>query len=193
MKLQNLFIAAAVLFSTTAINAQVDTHEDSHNVTIGIPNVALLDIESTGGSNNSITLSAIAPAEAGNKLNFEADGSSNSDLWINYSSIVSGTVKRQVTVAITNPEDLPGGLELKVIAAPATAAGDGEKGAPTAVVILSGANQPVITAIGSAYTGDGTKGHNLTYQLAQKLGSYSDLRSDDSSEITIIYTLSEID
>ena len=54
MKLQNLFIAAALLFATTAINAN-DHKKDpkgsgsnsgsvsvSHTVAIGIPNVALL-------------------------------------------------------------------------------------------------------------------------------------------------------
>ena len=53
MKLQNLFIATALLFATTVINAQ-DKEKDSHTVTIGIPEVALLDLESTAKTNTII-------------------------------------------------------------------------------------------------------------------------------------------
>jgi len=192
MKLQNLFIAAALLFATTAINAQ-DTNEDSHTVTIGIPNVALLDIES-GSDNNGIRLAAIAPTEAGENLNFGTDVSRNSALWINYSSIVSGTETRQVTVAITEGVELLAGLKLTVTAA-TVSGGEGTRGTSTGEITLSTAEQDVITGIGSAYTGNGnTNGHNLTYQIAQSTteGTYAALRSGLSQPITITYTLTDI-
>jgi len=192
MKLQNLFIAAAVLFSTTVINAQEDTHEASHNVTIGIPNVALLDIESTTNI-NEITLGAEETEEAGNALNF---GQEDSSLWINYSSIVSGDVEREVTVKITEG-NVPDGLDLTVTAA-AAVNGKGTTGladVTTSFTLNGGAAHTIINGIGSAYTGDGAgNGHNLTYKISQSAGadSYSALRSDQSKTLTILYTLSDI-
>jgi len=193
MKLQNLFIAAAVLFSTTVINAQsVEQRTDSHNVTIGIPNVALLDLESTT-ANNNITLNATAPTLAGEKVVFNQ---TNNDLWINYSSIVSGNATRKVTVQITGT--VPSGLDLTVTAAAYSGNGKGTTGLAnvnSSFTLNGGAAHTIIESIGSAYTGEGANnGHNLTYKIAQSTGtdSYSELRSDESTTLTITYTLSDI-
>jgi len=185
MKLQNLFIASALLFATTAINAQ-DTNEDSHTVTIGIPNVALLDIE--GGN---ITLDVEAPIEAGDAVDFSA---TNSSTYINYSSIVGEGVERIVTVKITGEVDLPSGLDLLVKATGDEGYGEGTKGdAVAATIVLNSDSQTIIKEIGSAYTGNGVnKGHNLIYSIAQSddSDSYSNLKFE-SKTVTITYTLSD--
>jgi len=185
MKLQNLFIAAALLFATTAINAQ---KTDSHTVTITIPEVALLDLESTTGE-NGIELTATEPTKAGDKVVFNQ---TNSDLWINYSSIVGKKSTREVTVAITEG-DVPAGLELSVVAKDDVKKGEGTTGSAIkdAIVLNDKKAVTIIEGVGSAYTGNGAnKGHNLTYKIAQT-GSYSDLKFGDSS-LTIMYTLTDI-
>jgi len=197
MKLQNLFIAVVILFSATVINAN-DHKKDpkdsdspsgsasvSHTVEIEIPEVALLDIE--GGN---ITLKGTAPTEAGNKVEFNQ---TNNALWINYSSIIRNKGSRKVTVAITDGE-VPEGLELSVQAAAYSGNGEGTTGSvkDKAIKLKGRKAKTIITAIGSAYTGNGVNnGHNLTYKIAQsnKKDSYSKLRSDQSQTLTITYTL----
>ena len=190
MKLQNLFIAAALLFATTAINAQ-DSKEDSHTVTIGIPEVALLDIEST--TTNAISLNATAPTEAGDKVVFNQ---TNSDLWINYSSIVGKKSTREVSVQITGG-DVPNGLELSVVAKEDAKKGEGTTGSAVKdpIVLNDKKAATIIEGVGSAYTGNGAnKGHNLTYKIAQSSDedAYSKLSFEESTTLTITYTLSDI-
>jgi len=192
MKLQNLFIAAVLLFATTAINAQAaDTNEDSHTVTIGIPEVALLDLESTTGT--AISLNAQAPKEAGDAVVFNQ---TNSDLWINYSSIVGENSTREVSVQIT-AGDVPAGLELSVVATQDAKQGEGNTGSAVndAIVLNDKSAATIIEGVGSAYTGDGAnKGHNLTYKIAQSKDdkAYSKLSFEQSQTLTITYTLSDI-
>jgi len=190
MKLQNLFIATALLFATTVINAQ-DTEKDSHTVTIGIPEVALLDLESTAKT-NAISLEATAPEEAGDKVEFDQ---TNSDLWINYSSIVGGEATRKVTVQITDG-NVPEGIELSVMAKDDAGNGDGTMGTSSkkAIVLNDKSETNIIEGIGSSYTGDGSNnGHNLTYKIEQSKDkdAYSKLNISDST-ITITYTLTDI-
>jgi len=188
MKLQNLFIAAALLFATTAINAQADSKNDSHTVHIGIPEVALLDIE--GGN---ITLKATAPTEAGEKVVFNQ---TNNDLWINYSSIVGDKSTREVSVQITEGS-VPAGLELSVRANNYVGDGEGTMGEVSDDTIVLNDKNPtnIVEGIGSAYTGNGAnKGHNLTYKIAQSSDddAYSQLNFEQSQTLTITYTLSDI-
>ena len=193
MKLQNLFIAAALLFATTAINAQsLEQRTDSHNVTIGIPEVALLDLESTTGE-NEIELTATAPTEAGDKVEFNQE---DSTLWINYSSIVGTDATREVSVQITDG-DVPAGLELSVVAKADAEQGEGTTGSVSgdAIVLNGNSAATIIEGVGSAYTGNGAnKGHNLTYKIAQSndSDSYSKLNFEQSQTLTITYTLSDI-
>ena len=190
MKLQNLFIAAALLFATTAINAQ-DSNEDSHTVTIGIPEVALLDIEST--TTNAISLNATAPTEAGDKVVFNQ---ANSDLWLNYSSIVGKNSTRGVDVQITDG-NVPSGIDLTVAVDPYQGDGEGSMGFVISEpqVLNGGTSSNLIMGIGSAYTGNGaTKGHRITYRIQQNndTDSYSKLNFEESTTLTITYTLSDI-
>ena len=191
MKLQNLFIAASILFTTTVINAQ--TNEDSHTLTIGIPEVALLDIKSGTTTTNDITLNATAPSVAGNAVTFNQTDSS---LWINYSSIISAkNTSRAVAVSITGGT-VPLGTELTVQAGTCSEGGEGTYGTvANAAVVLTGTPMSIISGIGSTYTGNGTgKGHNLTYRIQQSslAGSYAQLNFDQSTTLTITYTLSDI-
>lgn len=193
MNLKKLLFASVIVLSANASFAQADSKVASHNVTINISEVALLDLESSTGT--AITLAGTAPTEAGEAMSF-ADAT-DSSIWMNYSSIVSGTSTRNVTVAITGTGTVPEGLNLTVLAAADAAAGAGTLGAANpSVIILSGTPQDIIEGIGSAYTGDGSSaGHKLTYQLeyaTDAAADYSKLDFNNSDTVTITYTLTDI-
>ncbi len=191
MKLTNLIFAALIVFTTANTFAQ-DTNEDTHTVTIGIPEVALLDLESANGT--AISLNGTAPSEAGDKVIFNA---SNSDIWINYSSIVGSSTEpsRNVTVQITDG-NVPNGLVLSVVASQDAGQGDGTMGVAVseAIALRTDRADEIISGVGSAYTGNGAnKGHNLTYTLTQsnEEGSYAQIDFDQSQTLSITYTLSD--
>lgn len=189
MKNQSFLVGLFVSVVSFSVNAQ-DSNQEAHNVVIGIPEVALLDLEAANGT--SITLGPTAPGEAGNALNFNTVDNS---IWINYSSIIGSTTEpsRNVAAQITSGT-VPSGTELSVVAASDAGNGDGTVGAPTAAVVLSSTAQNIITGIGSAYTGNGVnKGHNLSYalNLSSASGSYAQLDFDKSDTVVITYTLSD--
>ncbi len=189
MKKQNFLFMLLVGVSSFSVNAQ-DSNQDAHNVVIGIPEVALLDLEAANGT--SITLGPTAPGEAGDALNFNTVDNS---IWINYSSIIGSTTEpsRNVAAQITSGT-VPAGTELSVLAASDAGSGDGTMGAPTPAVVLTSTAQNIITGIGSAYTGNGTnKGHNLSYalKLSAAANSYAQLDFDNSDTVVITYTLSD--
>ncbi len=180
-----LFMVFGVMNKTFA----QDTNVDAHDIVISIPEVALLDIEPSAST--TINLGATAPTEAGAPLVFSA---TNTDLWLNYSSIVGSTTEpsRKVTVKISSGT-LPGGTVLKVQAAADAGNGAGTVGTPTGEITLTATDQDFITGVGSCYTGTPeNNGHQLTYSLElDASGNYSDLDFDDSSTVTITYTLSD--
>ena len=186
MNFKKLTIAALMVMTANMTFAQ-DTDAFSHTVQIGIPEVALLDIEAS----SAINLQGTAPTEAGEAATFDATDNAS---WINYSSIV-GTSKpaRHVDVQITDGT-VPAGLLLKVTAGAPSAGGDGTKGAANAnsIILSEISASSIISGIGSSYTGNGVaKGHNLTYALSldPAAGSYANLNFDESATLTISYTL----
>lgn len=191
MKLSKLFFSALIVFTSANSFAQdtsADDNDKFHTVTIGIPEIALLDLEAPS-NNTAISLAGTHSGEAGDPISF--DTATDSSLWLNYSSIVSSSSKRSVTVAITGGS-VPGGLDLNVLASNCIT-GDGTIGTPTSKLTLTTSAQDIITNVGSAYTETGiSKGHNLTYSLSQKVGAteYANLKVD-STILTITYTLGD--
>lgn len=168
-----------------------DTNTEAHDVTINIPEVALLDIEPAAST--AITLAPTAPTEAGSPLDFSS--STDNTLWLNYSSIIGSTTEanRKITAAITNGT-MPGGMLLKVQAGADAGNGDGTMGTAAGQLTLSGSAQDLITGIGSCYTNTPeNNGHQLTYtlELNGAGGSYANLDFDDATTLTITYTLSD--
>lgn len=181
-----LLVFVSISLISGALMAQADTRTDQHDVSIVIPQVALLDLE-TASENKNITATFVDGGEAGNPLTAPA---ANTSLWLNYSSVLSSTVtSRSVNVAISS--GTTPGFNVKVEAAAAASDGVGTLGTKTAAVTLSSTATPIITAIGSAYTLTGSgKGHQLTYSFETSNGSsnYALLRSGTSA-ITVTYTL----
>lgn len=162
----------------SAVNAQ---SSGSSGITVSLPPVAKTDIEPSG---TTLNFNLVAPAEAGNAVTAPAAISS---LWLNLTSAVAPLQTRSMTVSMAG--SLLPGISLKVQVAAATSSGAGVKGTPASQVTLNASEQPVITGIGGAYTGNGVgSGFNLTYSVS--LDNYSALRSG-SSTVTIVYTLAD--
>ena len=152
---------------------------------VDIPEVALLNLKSS----SEVILNPLTPAEAGLSLDFTEARST--DVWINYSSVLAGNrVARNISAAVEG--EIPEGVVLKVIASPDAGFGGGQMGTPVGEVTLSNTMQPVISGIGSCYTGVGVnKGCMLTYflELNDKT-AYSGIQ-DKSYTLTVLFTLGD--
>lgn len=181
-----LFSLLSVSLLAHTASAQNDNNTANHNVAITIPEVALLDIETSASKN--ITLKATHSAEAGDPISF--NGVTNSDLWLNYSSIVSTTnTSRKITAQLTGT--VPAGVQLKVVAGSSVTGGGTRGTAVASGVTLTSTPQDLITGIGSSYTENGSeKGHQLTYSLSLvDASSYGNLRFDQSNQVEVTYTI----
>jgi len=182
-------IIATVLFSFGVVSAQ-DTGTDNHQVTVGVEEHALVDIES--GGNLNFSLSPAAPTEAGEGLSFDNAEATNSDLWLNYSSIVgSNGAKNKINVKID--QDLPTGLKLQLTVSDPTG-GEGETGSSMAATgsekTLSTTDEQIVHNIGSGYTGNGSgSGCQLTYSLISDGSANYENIVADSKDITVTYTI----
>ena len=178
-------LGVAFAFNT---NAQDDA-DDSHTVSISIPEVAILDLEAKGSS--VVSLSVEAPTEAGEAVDFSK--AKNDDVWINYSSIVGKSENTRDVTAKISANSVPDGMLLKVTAAKDAGNGDGTMGSSAGEITLSSSDQKVITGIGSSYTADGAgNGHNLQYslELDPSKGSYAKIDFDQDVKLEITYTIS---
>jgi hypothetical protein len=183
-------LAIGVFLVLADIAGAQTSNTKSQDITISIPEVALLDLESSTTS-SAIRLNAVAPNEAGNSLDFSS--ASSNDIWLNYSSIVgSSQPSRKVCAFIEG--SVPDGVIVSVTASSYSGNGKGRNGAPIGNVILSNNMQDIITNIGSCYTGNGpNNGHKLTYslELDRSNDSYGKLKFDQSANISVTYILSD--
>lgn len=175
------------------INASVwaqDGSNDQQTVQIVIPEVAIIDLEAVSGT--SITLSVDAPTEAGAPVSFA--NAVDSSVWLNYSSIIgSHTEATRAISARISSGSVPSGMKLVVVASNDAGNGDGKLGSSSGEVTLSSINQTVVSGIGSCYTGTGaSNGRRLKYQLKlnEAGGSYASIDFDESTTLTITYTIS---
>ena len=178
-----IIVFAAAIGSSVPVLAQ-DNNTDNHQITVEVPTVALLDLETAVTKN--ITASFVQPTtlEAGEKITAPA---LNNTLWLNYSSIQTASTTKRVDVKASV---LVNGVDINLIAG-ASATGAGAKGSPTAGFILTTADQPLISGIGSAYTLTGSgNGHQLTYSFAAGDANYATLRSG-TTPVTVTYTLAD--
>ena len=183
MKKLSLAIIAVLGFGFGA-SAQVDTYFDSHQVTVTIPPVALLDIEAA--ATKDFTVAFAAPTEAGDAIVAPTTGLNTK--WLNYSSILNaGSTSRKVTVESVSA--VPAGITIGVTAGVPTGTGTlGVSAGPVPTISMTPAD--VITGIGSVYTGNGTGvGSQLSYAIG--LGTYSSLVAG-SVIVTVKYTLVDL-
>lgn len=174
-------LSISFLFLAFTAYAQSDNGTFTHTLSVAIPSVALVDVE---GGNISAAF-AVTGSEAGLPITAPAD---NNSTWLNYSAIKTGSTLKQVKVKV---DKLLPGVAIKVTAGADAGNGGGKMG--TAVnggVNLTTTAQPLVTDIGSSYTGTGTtNGHNLTYSFTLGAAStYKDLEHKAHS-VTVTYTI----
>ena len=115
------------------------------------------EIDTFGGPVN-LTLSTLVAGTAVPTV-------SNSNMYVRISSLVPGNTNRMITVHITSGT-VPLGTRLTLKAALSiNANGAGRSGSVVSTpIILTAIDQPLVTGIGSYYTGTGpTDGYRLTY------------------------------
>jgi hypothetical protein len=113
-------------------------------------------------------------------------------IWLNYSSVIEHNSTNTISASLSTG-DLPAEVAIKLTVGSDVGAGYGQVGKPTMPVYLSTYPQPIITDIGSCYTGMGNnKGHLLIYSWelnkgydaeALKYEQWTNLR------IRVIYTI----
>jgi primosomal replication protein N len=187
LNLPVLALSFAFVAISANLKAQADNTISTHDITVSIPEVALVDIEPTASKN--LTMGFTAPTEAGLPI---VPASTNNTLWLNYSSIKSvADVTRTISVKLGA---VISGVDIKVTAAAATgSSGGGAVGTPASQLTLSATPQTIISNIGSAYTGDGaSNGHNLSYSVVSATGvNYQDLSATATATATVTYTISD--
>jgi hypothetical protein len=167
---------------------KADNEKNNHQVNIDIPTLAIIDIESATNS-LTITLSPSAPTEAGLGLSFM--NISNSDLWLNYSSIVNKNSKNFISAKIEG--ELPEGITIELFVGDCLN-GKGEVGkrkGGNKAVTLSTTGKEIIHNIRTGFTGNGPwNGHNLSYSLKIDNNSidYEKIVSE-SKDINVVYTI----
>lgn len=197
MKKLSLILASVLVFGISmTVSAQGNSGNNgnngnssaNHDITVEIPSYSLVGISSTA----AITLEPGAPTEAGDGLDFSASSTIDNSIWLNYSSILSGTEANSISVEMVGDE-LPTGVTIELEAAEDAGNGDGEVGGSAGVITLDADGHDVITGIGNCYTGKGgNSGHQLTYTLkmSDSEGTYAALVSG-TYDMTITYTITE--
>ena len=187
MKATNIKIVYLFIFLITASNPAFSQWENGQiSVNFSITEIALVDIEPD--FNNSIQFVIRPTAEKGQQL--EIMDSSNESLWINYSSALSNTHQSRSIIAEISQGTLPNGLELFVEASNYSGLGKGKLGLSVGKTSLTNRPKPIITNIGSCFTGDGiNNGHLLTFSIEIK--DYEKIRSGEETIFTVLYTIKD--
>ncbi|MDD5694808.1 MAG: hypothetical protein PHD61_05840 [Bacteroidales bacterium] len=180
-KLFYAIFAIALLIATNHVFAQ-DNNAAEHNLTVTVPEVALVDIE----GDPTINVSPSAPTEAGDPLDFT---NTDNSLWINYSSIVPGSAAKKRSITVSLNELVPG-IDINLTVGDYEGTGRGNKGTPKAGTLTLGTTaQDVITGIGSTHTENGrNSGHELTYGIGIKTDDYGQIFAKTHSVI-VTYTI----
>jgi hypothetical protein len=165
-----------LIFCCQTVFAQTSAPAD---VSISLPNVALLDVEP---NNSGFNLNLTAPTEAGNALTTTA---TNNTKWLNFTSAVTTGATRRISAQLSGI--LPTGINLKLVTANHVGTGAGTLGSAVSPIYLSSIQQTVVNNIGGGFTGNGTgNGYNLTYSV--EIANYSLLKTQTST-VSILYTL----
>lgn len=183
--MRKLSLLVSILGLSIGAYAQ-DVNNDSHTIQVTIPEVALLDIETTGTKNFNVAFTA--PTEAGSAL---GNPSNNTSHWLNWSSIITETGLDASRAIMVKLSAVVPGVDIKVVPGTITG-GQGTRGTiVSAGVTLTTTDQNLITAIGSCYTESGNdKGSNLTYSFTPIAASYG-LLVTSTPTVTVTYTLTD--
>lgn len=173
MKRSLLILSILILFVAINLNAASDTA--SHDITLQVIEVVLIDMNSTA----LITLSTTAPTNGGE----DPIGDSDNSKLLQYTSLVASGVSRNITASMTGTPPAGTSLSAQATSVPA---GCGTAGAQ---ITLSSTAANIITGISSCATGINTNGAEITYTY--NIDDISSLIVGASATVTVNYTLTD--
>ncbi len=177
------FIFAILVLIANPVFSQFD--EEQLSVYFSLPEVALIDIEP--GFNNDVNFEITPATASGGSPTFQQ---SSSDLWINYSSSLSGSATSRSIVAEISQGNIPEGITLFLEASNYSGSGGGNRGHSAGKIALSVQPKPIISGIGNCFTGDGiNNGHSLTFSI--NISDYTKVVSVANSNILVLYTITD--
>jgi hypothetical protein len=190
----SLIIICSLEFNGFA-QTQNNDKKANHNISVSIPDVALIGIAGPEGTGSAINLIPdISNLEAGEKVDFGT--ANNNSLWLNYTSLTgkqgNGNAQGKTRkIKVELEDNLPNGMDLFLEVGPANS-GSGQTGeAKQEKITLKKGPSAVIENIGSCYTENGEgKGHRLTYSLGVKDNQFDKVMAEVFS-VQVVYTITE--
>ena len=177
-----LFIGASLFIATTSF-AQTNTSDQE--LTMGIPEVLLINAVNSVGATGAVSLDLVAGA-AGTAI---TGGTGTSYAVV--SSIVATGEFRTVNASVTG---VPAGTSLSLTTAvPTSGLGAGVFGTGTSGVALvnAAAAADIVTGIGSCYTGVAAlDGYVLDWTWDAALGAYGSIVAVSGATATVVLTIS---
>lgn len=155
------------------------------NVRFSVPEIAVVDIEP---ELSNIEFRLAAPGVAGGEP--VVQHVYNESVWINYTSAIRQNGNRRSINAQVSEGTIPDGISFYVQASVPSVFGSTSQGNPVGKVQIGRQPHPIITGIGSCFTGDGVgKGHELTYFL--EISDFNQIKSIENQVFTVLYTITD--
>jgi hypothetical protein len=176
-----LLSVSLCLLSVFCVNSFAASDTATHDVTMNVNEVVLIDLNDTG----TLTLNTVAPANGGEDVTGETD---NTSKLLQYTSLVAAGTTRNIQVSWSGALDgaCPAGTHLEAEANSAPAGCGSVVGGG---VTVSGVDQNIITNIGSCATGTGANGAVMEYRLV--VDTVSSLVVGDTTSVRLVFTLTD--
>lgn len=179
------YVIAIVVALTSELSANAQWNSDNINVRFSLPEIAVLDIEPGLGN---VEFNIAAPGLAGGEPVVEHVSSET--VWINYTSAILKNGNRRSINAQISEGSIPDGISLYIEASVASAFGSANQGNPVGKVQVTDQPRPIISGIGSCFTGDGIgKGHEIQYFL--EISDFDQIKSIEDQVFTVLYTITD--
>ncbi len=180
---KNIVLTTFVLMQTFPVFSQLN--DKAVNVRFTVPEIAVVDIEP---ALNNVEFAISASDQPGAEPVVEQ--LSEESLWINYSSAIRPNSNKRKIVAQISEGEIPAGIAFFIEASAATPFGSANQGNSLGRVQMTKDPRPIISGIGSCYTGDGVNmGHELKYSI--EITDFSKIESAGDQVFTVMYTISD--
>lgn len=179
-----LLIAISFLFLFIlpyCVNAQ-NNNSVKNSINMSIPSISLISFNE---GKQSITQQSEVKGEGQISQVISSPGQ---ETWINYASIVEEGFTNEITIQISSGY-IPPGIRVKVLPSDYSGNGKGEVGTANEQIVLSQKPRPIISNIGSCYTGKGVNnGHKLSY-VWETTNTNKKIEDYENCSITVTYTI----
>jgi len=179
------YVVIIVVVLTNGVSANAQWNSGNINVRFSLPEIAVLDIEPELGN---VEFNIGAPGLAGGEPVVEHV--SIETVWLNYTSAILKNGNRRSINAQISEGSVPDGISLYIEASVASSFGSENQGTPVGKVQVSSQPRPIISGIGSCFTGDGIgKGHEIQYFL--EISDFDQIKSIEDQVFTVLYTITD--